>query len=210
MDWHFSPVNIFYCSLTNAHRNHKKQKNYTIYIIYLCTYTHTIPAAHAQRQQARRQRQCIILYNRAKLFLKALDNIIYANKRNGHLRFTFASHVCMCVRVSVSVCVCVQKTIGTLYGKWFMVRSPSALTTFFALILAFSRLHIARHFPPPSILFFQNANLNCVYDFLNHFRDYFFVVLFFYYILLFFGFRVRLSVLQEHTERDQLSRDQRT
>lgn len=30
MDWHFSPVNIFYCSLTNAHRNHKKPKSYTI------------------------------------------------------------------------------------------------------------------------------------------------------------------------------------
>lgn len=117
MDWHFSPVNIFYCSLTNAHRNHKKQKNYTIYIIYLCTYTHTIPAAHAQRQQARRQRQCIILYNRAKLFLKALDNIIYANKRNGHLRFTFASHVCMCV----SVCLENNWKLFMANDLWFLL-----------------------------------------------------------------------------------------
>lgn len=57
MDWHFSPVNIFYCSLTNAHRNHKKLKNYTILLhshnifmyvcTYVCSYIYTRAAADA-------------------------------------------------------------------------------------------------------------------------------------------------------------------
>lgn len=52
MDWHFSPVNILYCRLTNAHRNHKKLKSYTILLhshsifMYICTYI-LEQAAHA-------------------------------------------------------------------------------------------------------------------------------------------------------------------
>lgn len=52
MDWHFSPVNIFYCSLTNAHRNHKKPKSSTILLhshsIFMYIHTYILErAAHA-------------------------------------------------------------------------------------------------------------------------------------------------------------------
>lgn len=52
MDWHFSPVNIFYCSLTNAHRNHKKPKSSTILLhshsIFMYIRTYILErAAHA-------------------------------------------------------------------------------------------------------------------------------------------------------------------
>lgn len=86
--------------------------------------------------------QCIILYNRAKLFLKALDNIIISNKRNGQLRFWATANV-------------FRKLFLFLLFERIFDRS---LTTFFALILTLSRLYIARHIQ-------LVANLLAVFDF---------------------------------------------
>lgn len=90
----------------------------------------------------------------------------------------------MCVRVSVSVRVCLENNWKLFMANdlWFVLLPH--LPRFLRLSLRFRGCTSPDIFPPPSILFLQNANLNCVYDFLNHFRDFFL----FYFSILFFYF----------------------